>query len=144
LACLFLGLHGVAQAVAEEVDGQDRAQDEQARRDGQPGRDAEPGAGAVEQVAPGGNGRLDAEAEKAQRRFQHDGAADRERGGDGDRADGIGQIDLILKRLLRSAIAIIVAESGPIQRLAERLIEERVMNGDAIAAVWAAPRGDGS
>jgi cell division protease FtsH len=54
------------------------------------------------------------------------------------------QTDLILKRLLRSAIAIIVAESAPIQRLTERLIEERVMNGDAIAAIWAAPRGDRS
>src|SRR5690606_4210189 len=34
LASLFLGLHGVAQTVAEEIDGQDRTQDQQAGRDG--------------------------------------------------------------------------------------------------------------
>lgn len=52
------------------------------------------------------------------------------------------QTDRILKRLLRSAIAIIVEESGPIRRLTERLIEERVMNAEAIDAVWAAPGTD--
>ena len=71
-----LGVPGVAQRVAEEVEAQDGQADGQAGKDRQPRRLLHEGAaGAAEHQAPRGRGRLGADAEEAQRGLDEDRVA---------------------------------------------------------------------
>src|SRR5579884_2298038 len=78
-------VEGVAERVADVVEGEHGHQDQQPR----PERVEEPDGAAVEllvalveQRPPGGGGLTDADTEERQRRLQEDGGADGERGGD--------------------------------------------------------------
>ncbi len=67
------GVQGVSEAVAEEVEGEDAEGDGEGGKEDEVGSFEEVGAGGIEHGAPGGGGRLDAEAEKAESGFGEDG-----------------------------------------------------------------------
>ncbi len=81
----------VAQAVAEEVEGEDAAGHGQGREKDEVGRFEEVGAGGVEHGAPGGGGGLDAEAEEAEGGFGEDGGGHADGGLDENGLQGVGQ-----------------------------------------------------
>src|SRR5262245_24860618 len=67
-----LGVEDVAQPVPDEVDAQRGEGQREAGERGQPPRDVEEIAALREHAAPGGRGRLDAEAEERDGRLRHD------------------------------------------------------------------------
>src|SRR6267143_1133739 len=84
-------IKGIAQPVAEEIDGK------HGQHDGEPGEGGEPpGGGEVvppirQHPAPGGRGRLDPEPEEGEGRLVDDHERQLERGHHDDRGQGIGQ-----------------------------------------------------
>src|SRR5215208_3600169 len=90
--CPALDVEGVAEAVAEEVGGEDGEADRGAGGEPEPGLGGEGGgvAGLVEDGPPAGGGLGDAESEERQTGFGEDGAGDAEGTGDGERADDVG------------------------------------------------------
>ena len=74
-----LRIEGVAQAVAQEIEGERRQQDGEPRHEDEPGCQAHEAIAAPHVGAPRGRGRLDADAEEAQARLGQ------EREGDGHR-----------------------------------------------------------
>src|SRR5579885_1504861 len=61
------GVQRVAQAVAEQVEAEHRQHDGQAGEEHKPGRAAIVALSFVDHPAPGGRGRLDADAQEAER-----------------------------------------------------------------------------
>src|SRR5688572_17739661 len=64
---LLVGVEDVAQAVAQQVEGEDGDHDGDAGEDGDPGGGLEIGAPLIQHVAPGRRGRLGGQPEVAQR-----------------------------------------------------------------------------
>ena len=91
LQLLALGVNGVAEAVAEEVEGEDGDEDGAAGGE-EPWKIAEIFGvlGGVEHDAPTGVGFLDADVEKAEDDFAQDVIGNAERGGDDDVRKGVG------------------------------------------------------
>src|SRR5690349_18670171 len=85
------GVEGVAQAVAEEVEGQDGDEDGQAGRQHEPRVDLVPARGRAEHPAPRRRRRLDAHPEEGQGRLEEDVGRDQQRRVDEDRRDQVGQ-----------------------------------------------------
>src|SRR3990167_11348250 len=67
-----LGVEAVAQPVAQQVDAERGQRERGAGERGEPPRDVQEVAALREHAAPGRCGRLDAEAEEADRRLGHD------------------------------------------------------------------------
>ena len=80
-----VGIERVPEAVADEVDAHDGQEDHQARRDGEDGKRLHLWLRVLEQVAPGGGGRLHAVAQVAQARLGDDGGRHQQAGLDHDR-----------------------------------------------------------
>jgi len=83
-------VEGIAQAVADQVDAQDRKDDEQAGKDPHPPRAAlDEGLRAGEHIAPRCRRRLYAETQEGYVGFGKDRARQSKRRGDDDRAHGV-------------------------------------------------------
>src|SRR5215212_9060112 len=86
---LHPGIEGVAQAVAEEVEGEHR----QGEGDDRPDQHVRVGAHRLDTLrdhqAPAGGRRFDTEAEEGEPRLIEDRAGDAERGGDDDRGQAV-------------------------------------------------------
>src|SRR6266446_7910437 len=80
------GIPRVSKSITEEIEAEHGQADGQPREDRQPRRLLhERAAGAAQHQAPGRDGRLGAEAEEAQRRFDEDRVAEPARREDKDR-----------------------------------------------------------
>src|SRR5438552_697278 len=85
------GVEGVAQPVAEEIDGEDGQHDREPRKGREPPRRGDVVPSVGEHPAPGGRGRLDAQPQEGQRRLVDDHERQLERGHDDDRGEGVRQ-----------------------------------------------------
>ena len=91
-AGLRFDVEGVADAVAEEHEGEDEEHDGQAGEEGEVGAVEEDVAVVFfDHGAPGGHGGLDADAEEAEAGFEEDGAGEVGGGHDDDGAGDVGQ-----------------------------------------------------
>ena len=86
-----VGVEGVAEAVAEEVDAEDGKGDGEAGPDDAVRGEGQERDAVVEQAAPGGEVGRESEAQEAQRALGGDRGGDVEGGGDHDRAEGVGK-----------------------------------------------------
>jgi hypothetical protein len=91
LAKTGAGVEVVAEAVADEVKGEDAECDGSCRKEDEIGRFEEVGAGIVEHGSPRRGGRLHTEAEKAEGGFGEDGTSHADRGLNQHGLDDIGQ-----------------------------------------------------
>ncbi len=85
------GVEDVAQAVAQQVEGEDGDHDRDAGEDRDPRRGFEIGAAFVEHVAPGRGGRLGREAQVAERGLDEDRLRQGHRALDHERREHVGQ-----------------------------------------------------
>src|SRR6185436_16328292 len=85
------GVEGLAQALAEEIEGENDDENRRARDQREPRRVEDEALAVREDVAPGRARGRHAEAEERQARLDQDRAGDAERGRDQDRADRVGQ-----------------------------------------------------
>src|SRR5262245_39277339 len=88
---LHAGIEGVPQAVPEPVDRHDDQDDGQAGKRGQPPRRVHEGPAAAQHLAPIRRGRLDSQAEEAQRGAGHDRVGDAEGHEYDDRGEDVRQ-----------------------------------------------------
>src|SRR5262245_54244224 len=84
-------VEGIAQAVADEIEGERKDEDGGTGYEDQPGGAQEIGLALEDHHAPGRGGRLDAAAEEGQHGFEEDGGGDAERRVDGDGRDEMWQ-----------------------------------------------------
>src|SRR4026208_1864010 len=77
-------VEGIAQAVADEVEGEGEDQYGRARDEDEPGGAQEIGRALEDHHAPGGRGRLNAAAEEGQHGLEQHGGGDAERRVDGE------------------------------------------------------------
>src|SRR6185437_6926445 len=85
------GIEEIAEAVADEIEGEDAERDSGGREEDEVGRLEEVGAGVVEHGAPGGGRRLHTEAEKAERSLGEDGSGHADGSLHQYRLDDVGQ-----------------------------------------------------
>src|SRR5262245_39047773 len=84
-------VEGIAQAVADEIEGERKDEDRGTGYEHQPGRAQKVGLALEDHHAPGRGRRLDAAAEEGQHGFEEDGGGDAERRVDGDGRDEMRQ-----------------------------------------------------
>ncbi len=85
------GVEEVAEAVADEVEGEYAEGEGEGGEEHEVGGLEEVGAGVVEHGTPGGGGGLDAEAEKAEGGFGKDGGSHADGGLDDEGLDNVGE-----------------------------------------------------
>src|SRR5215470_9320785 len=86
-----IGIEGVAERVADEVDGHDRDEEGRPREEGEPVARVDVLPSFREHAAPGGNGHGHPEPEEGEPRLGEDGAGDAEGGHHHERRAHVGQ-----------------------------------------------------